>query len=69
MSLFSSLGRLSSCVEAKLARGMTKRALESKADVAEVKDVLDKISARIESFLVSAAALLAKDQFSTCMIV
>jgi len=58
MVSFSSLERLAACVEAKLERGTTKRVLESNGDVVEVKDLLVKISALIEAFLVSQALLL-----------
>ena len=36
----------------KQERGTVRRVLESQADVAEVKDILLKISARIEAFIV-----------------
>jgi len=53
MSVCRSLVRLTTRIEEKVERGMASRVLESEADVAEVKDILTKISARIESFLVS----------------
>ena len=49
----SSFGQLLTCVEAKLERGTTSRFFESNEDVTEIKDLLTKISARIEAFLVS----------------
>ena len=48
-----SFERLTQCAEEKLERGAVRRVLESKADVTEVKDILIKISARVEAFLVS----------------
>ena len=49
----STFVQLAASVEAKLERGTTRRVLESNADVAEVKDLLVKLSARIEAFIVS----------------
>jgi len=51
--LRSTFAQLAASVEAKLERGTTRRVLESNADVAEVKDLLVKLSARIEAFIVS----------------
>ena len=48
------------CIESKLERGTIRRILESNADVPEVKDLLVKISARIEAFLVSDLLLQTK---------
>jgi len=59
MRLCRSFSRLTACIEAKLARGTVKRTLESQADVNEVKDLLMKISARIEAFVVSVVHWLA----------
>ena len=50
---FSSFERLAVCIEAKLERGTAKRVFQSNEDIAEIKDLLGKISARIEAFLVS----------------
>ena len=49
--------RLTACIEVKQERGTVRRALESQTDVAEVKDILLKISARIEAFIVSPSLL------------
>ena len=49
--------RLTVCIEAKQERGTVRRVLESQADVAEVKEILLKISARIEAFIVSVSLL------------
>ena len=49
--------RLTACIEAKQERGTVRRVLESQADVAEVKEILLKISARIEAFIVSVSLL------------
>ena len=56
--LDSSFGLLDKCVKTKLERGLTGRVLESKGDVDDVKDLLAKISMRIEAFLVSGVAAL-----------
>jgi len=48
----SSFVQLAASVETKLERGTTKRVLESNADIAEVQDLLVKLSARIEAFIV-----------------
>ena len=53
INLRSTFAQLAASVEAKLERGTTRRVLESNADVAEVKDLLVKLSARIEAFIVS----------------
>jgi len=58
--LKSTFAQLASSVEAKLERGTTRRVLESNADVAEVKDLLVKLSARIEAFIVSWVILVSK---------
>ena len=49
--------RLTASVEEKQSRGRVKRILESNADIAEIKDLLIKISARIEAFVVSVASV------------
>ena len=49
--------RLTASVEEKQSRGTVKRILESNADIAEIKDLLIKISARIEAFVVSVASV------------
>jgi len=59
MRICRSFSRLTASIEAKLARGTVKRVLESQADVNEVKDLLMKISARIEAFVVSVTHWLA----------
>jgi len=45
--------RLTASVQEKQSRGTVKRILESNADIAEIKQLLVKISARIEAFVVS----------------
>jgi len=51
---YRSFSRLTACIEAKQERSTVRRVLESKSDVKEVKELLLKITARIEAFLVSA---------------
>jgi len=57
----SSFTRITVCIEAKQERGIVRRVLESKSDVAEVKDLLMKITARIEAFLVSVVSFSGTD--------
>jgi len=47
---------LSKCIEAKIERGLARRVLESRADIDEVNNIMSKISARIEAFLVRASS-------------
>ena len=56
----STFVQLAASVEGKLERGTTRRVLESNADVAEVKDLLVKLSARIEAFIVSRLFLFRR---------
>jgi len=51
---YRSFSRLTACIEAKRERSAVRRVPESKSDVKEVKELLLKITARIEAFLVSA---------------
>ena len=54
---FRSFLRLTAFIEAKQARGTARRVFESQKDVAEVKEILLKISARIEAFIASVSLL------------
>jgi len=58
MYVCSSFARLTTCIEEKVERGTVRRVLESEADIAEIKDTLTKISARIEAFLVIVLLLI-----------
>jgi len=58
---YRSFSMLTACIEAKQARGTVRRVLESQADITEIKDILVKISARIEAFLVSELPLIIID--------
>jgi len=58
---YRSFSMLTACIEAKQERGTVRRVLESQADVTEIKNILIKISARIEAFIVSAFPLLTID--------